>query len=88
MPWLEPLEGFLIDGEIFSLSNSHDFDQDLLVDDPDRFLGGVEFVVAGKVKACTVPEMLAESWGAFQFSELLGNRLLQRAVENLPPLQR
>lgn len=79
--WLQSLEGFLIDGEIFSLSNCHDFDQNLLVDDPvhdtDGFLGGAEFVIAGEVKACSVPEMLAESWGAFEFPELLGNRFLQ-----------
>lgn len=46
VPWLEPLEGFVIDGEIFSLSNGHDFDQNLLVDDPvhdtDGFLCSVE----------------------------------------------
>jgi hypothetical protein len=44
VPWLEPREGFLIDGEIFSFSNGHDFNQYLLVQDPvhdaDRFLGG------------------------------------------------
>lgn len=48
--WIQPREGFLIDCEIFSLSDSHAFDQDLLVDDPvhdtDRFLGGVEFAGA------------------------------------------
>lgn len=82
----------MIDGEIFSLSNGYDFDQDLLIDDPahdtDGFLGGIECVVAGEVKACSVPEMLGESWGGFELSELLGNRFLQRAVENLPLLQR
>jgi hypothetical protein len=91
-PWLQPREGFLIDIEILSSSNRHDFNQDLLVDDPvhdtDGFLGGVEFVIAGEVEACSVSEMLAESRGSFEFSELLGNRVLQRAVENLPPLQR
>ena len=85
VPLLQPREGFLIDGEIFSLSNGHDLHKDLLVEDPvhdtDRFLGGVEFVIADEVKTCSVPEMLAESWGAFEFPELLGNRFLQRPVE-------
>lgn len=49
----ESLECFLIDREIFALSNGDDFDQDLLVDDPvhdtDRFLRCVEFVIAGEI---------------------------------------
>lgn len=83
--WLHSLEGFLIDSEIFSFSNGHDFHQDLLVEDPvhdpDRFLGSVEFVVAGEVKVCSVPEVLAEPWGGFEFSELFGHRFLERTVE-------
>ena len=85
VPWLQPLEGFLIDGEIFSLSNGHNFNQDVLVEDPvddsDGFPGGVELVIAGEVKACSVPEMLAEPWSGFEFSELLGHQLLQRPIE-------
>ncbi len=91
VPLLQSLEGFLIDGEIFSFSNGYDFNQDLLVQDAvpatDRFLGGVEFVVAGEVKACSVPEMFAEPRGGFEFSELLGNWFLQRPVE-LPKIIR
>jgi len=41
----ESLKCFLINREIFALSNGDDFDQDFLVDDPvhdtDRFLCGV-----------------------------------------------
>lgn len=85
LPVCQPFECFLIDREIFPFSNSDDFDQDLLVDDPvhdtDRFLGCVKFVVAGEIEASAIAKMFAKPWGGFEFPELLCNRCFQGSIK-------
>jgi hypothetical protein len=54
-----PLESRLIDGEIFTLSNRHDFYDHLLrndaVDDSHALLGRIELVIAREVETALFP---------------------------------
>lgn len=81
----DSLQRRTIHGKFFSFTNRHDFDNDLLLDDPvddsDAFFSRIELVIAREVETGFMSEMLTEEGRRFEFLELFGNRLFQGAIE-------